>query len=65
MLRKTFELSEIIPNGLFIATYVRASKNEEENLEEQLNWVTRVDNISDRAAGITYVKDTADAEMDS
>lgn len=65
MLRKTFELSEIIPNGLFVTTYVRASKNEEENLEEQLNWVTRVDSISDRAAGIAYVKDTADAEMDS
>lgn len=59
-LQKRIEQSEIVPNGLFVMTSIYVSINESANLDDELKWILRVGDISDRAAGIVYSKEEID-----
>ena len=58
--RRTFEQSEALQNGLFIADHTFVSMPTLTGFDEELTWIERTSEFADRAAGIAYQKDEVD-----
>lgn len=59
-LRRSMELSELLPNGLFVTTHISVSASDVSSFENELRWINWVCQIADQAVGITYQTEEAD-----
>ena len=64
VLRRTVEQSEILPNGLFIATRLIVAASVVTTFEEERSWVERMSKIANRATGIEYRTEETDGKPD-
>ena len=64
VLRRTVEQSEILPNGLFIATHLFVAASVVTTFEEERSWVERISKIANRATGIEYRTEETDDKPD-
>ena len=60
VLRRSIEQSEVLPNGLFVATRIFVSIPDLTTVEEEMGWIGRISDLAHRAAGIAYQKDRVD-----
>ena len=60
VLRRTAEQSEVLPNGLFIATHIFVAASVVTSFGEEYRWNEQMLNIADRAMGIEYQTEEAD-----
>ena len=60
VLRRSVELSEVLPNGLFVTTQISVSASGLSSFENELQWVNWVCQTADQAVGITYQTEEAD-----
>lgn len=64
VLRRTVEQSEILPNGLFIATHLFVAASVVATFEKERSWFDRISKIADRATGIEYRTEESDDKPD-
>lgn len=60
VLRRSMELSEVLPNGLFVTTHISVSTSDLSSFENELQWINWVCQIADQAVGITYQTEETD-----
>ena len=60
VLRRSMELSEVLPNGLFVTTHISVSASDLSSFENELRWIHWVCQIADQAVGITYQTEETD-----
>ena len=59
-LRRTIEQSEVLENGLFIASHVYVRSPELTEFGDELQWMGRLSSMADRAAGLKEQEDDDD-----